>query len=317
VTVFVLRRLGLAALTVLVTSFVVYSSLYLAPGDAITSLTRGRPASPELVASLREQYRLDDPFVVRYLTWLGDALRGDFGESVAFRQDVGDLISSRLPTTIWLAAMASILIIGFGLAVGLGSALRPGTTDTTLMVGATVLAATPTFVAGLLLVWIFAVNWGWFPSFGSGQDEGVTGRLRHLTLPAIALAVGAIAYVARIVRTSLRAELDSEHTTTAVARGLSRRDVLRRHVFRNAAGPIITVSGLVVAGLIAGTAVVEKLFALNGIGSLLIDSVDANDFPVVQAIALIAVVAFIVVNTVVDILVRLLDPRIGAGAEPA
>jgi peptide/nickel transport system permease protein len=312
---FVLRRLALAALTVLVTSFVVYSSLYLAPGDAITSLTRGRPASPELIASLREQYRLDDPFLVRYLSWLGDALRGDFGQSVAFRQDVGGLITARLGTTLWLATMASILIIGVGLAVGLVSALRPGATDSAFMLGATVLAATPTFVVGLVLIWVFSVSWGWLPSFGSGQGEGVAGRLRHLTLPSIALAVGTIAYVARIVRTSLRAELDGEHTMTATSRGLSRRDVLRRHVFRNAAGPIITVSGLVVAGLIGGTAIVEKLFALNGIGSLLIDSVDANDFPVVQAIALIAVVVFIIVNTTVDVVAGLLDPRIGVRGE--
>ena len=311
------RRVGFAIITVLVTSFVVYGSLYLAPGDAITALTRGRPASPELIESLREQYRLDDPFLVRYLSWLGDAATGDFGRSVAFRQDVADLLGDRLATTLWLAGLSAVLILVLGLAVGTVAALSPGRIDTATMLGATVLAATPVFVAGVVLIWVFAVVLGWLPAFGSGEGGSVLDRLRHLVLPAVALAAGTIAYVARIVRTALRAELAAEHTQTAVARGLHPWTVLRRHVLRNGAAPILTVSGLVVAGLIGGTAIVEKIFALNGIGALLIDSVAANDFPVVQAIALLAVVVFVVVNTLVDVTVTFLDPRVTRRREMA
>jgi peptide/nickel transport system permease protein len=304
------RRIGLALLTAFLTSLLVYASLDLAPGDPITALTKGRPASPELVASLREQYRLDDPFPVRYAAWLADALQGNFGRSIAFRQDVAGLIAARLETTLWLASMAAVLILVFGIGIGLLAALRPGRADSISMLVATVLAAIPPFVAGLVLIWVFAVLLRWLPAFGSGQGEGVVGRVQHLALPAVALAIGAIAYVARISRAALRTELQSEHTMTAVSRGLRGSEVVRRHVLRNAAGPIVTVAGLVVAGLIAGTAVVEKMFALNGIGSLLIDSVNANDFPVVQAIALIAALVFVVVNTGVDLLYGVLDPRI-------
>jgi peptide/nickel transport system permease protein len=204
-----------------------------------------------------------------------------------------------------------VLILVVGLLVGIGAGLRPGKVDASMMLAATAAMAVPAFVAAVVLITVFAVDAGWFPVFGSGRGFG--DRLWHLTLPAAALALSAVAYVARLSRAAVRRELGSEHVQAAISRGLPRRSVLRRHVVRNAMIPIVTVAGLTVGGLIAGAVVVEQAFQLNGLGSYLVEAVGSKDFPVVQAICLILVAAFVVINTLVDILYSLLDPRIAVG----
>jgi peptide/nickel transport system permease protein len=166
-------------------------------------------------------------------------------------------------------------------------------------------------VAAIVLIWIFTLQLGWLPALGSGS--GFAGQLRHLTMPAVALALSGIAYVARLTRAAANEELRREHVATARSRGIPERYVVQRHVLRNALVPITTAAGLTIAGLIAGTVVVETAFALNGLGSFLVQAVGQKDVPVVQAICLILVAAFIVVNTVVDLLYAVIDPRIGFG----
>jgi len=161
----------------------------------------------------------------------------------------------------------------------------------------------------MLLLTVFAVGLGWFPVFGSGS--GFVDQIWHLTLPAIALAFASVAYVSRITQASVEGELQREHVMTATARGLPRRLVIRRHVLRNASIPVATASGLIIAYLVVGAAVVEQSFSLNGLGSFLVASISRDDFPVVQAIALIVIVVFVVVNFAVDLLVSFLDPRVG------
>jgi peptide/nickel transport system permease protein len=166
-------------------------------------------------------------------------------------------------------------------------------------------------VAAIVLITIFAVDLHWFPTFGSGT--GFADRIRHLTLPAVALALSYLAWVSQVTRATVTEELGREHVITARARGIRERNVLRRHVLRNALPPITAVSGLTVAGLVAGAVVAEKAFAVNGLGSFLVDAVQRKDFAVVQAIALILVTVFILTNSVVDAVNALLDPRIRRG----
>ena len=311
---FVARRLAMLAATLLVASFAIYASLYVAPGSPIATLTGGRTPSPEAIAVLEERYHLDDPFLVRYWNWLTGALTGDLGVSIPLRQEVSDLILERAPTTAGLVLYASLIILVSGIGLGVLAGLRPGWIDTGVIVLTTISAAIPAFIAAIVLILVFAVNLRWFPTVGDG--EGLLDGIYHLTLPAFALAAASVAIVARVTRTAVREELAREHVSTAVSRGLSRRVIIRHHVIRNAAIPITTIAGLTVASLIALAAVVERAFALNGLGSYLVQAALSKDFAVVQGIALVLVAAFVVVNTVVDLLYALLDPRVTLGSRP-
>jgi peptide/nickel transport system permease protein len=250
---------------------------------------------------------------VQYWHWLTGAMQFDFGRSLQFREDVASLIGARVPTTLGLIAMSGAIIIVFGLLIGIVSALRAGrTSDKVLLILSTVLAAIPSFVAAILLISVFAVRLGWFPT--SGVGEGLGDRIYHLILPSIALSLTFIALVSRVTRSSMLDELRREHVEFALSRGVSKRLVVRRHVLRNALGPILTITGLLVAGLLVASAVVETAFSLNGMGSLLVQSVDKQDFAIVQAIVLVVVFAFVVINTIVDIAYPFIDPRVKAGS---
>jgi peptide/nickel transport system permease protein len=304
------RLLGLAV-TLVACGFLVFSSLYLAPGDPVSTLSGGRTLPPEAVQALRRQYHLDDPFAMRYLAWLGDILHGDLGESLAFNTRVSDLIAARVGTTVTLVAMASVLILGVGVTLGVLAGIRGGLLDKGVLMTTVIGQAVPSFVAAIVLTWLFAVRLRWFPAIGSGA--GLAGRLHHLTLPAIALMVAWLAYVARVARAATLDELEREHVETARARGFSPSQIVRRHVVRNAMIPIVTVSGLTIAGLLAATVVVERAFNLDGLGSLLVEAVVRKDVAVVQPVSLILVTAFVVVNTLVDLLSSALDPRVAHG----
>lgn len=309
---FLVRRLAALGLVVVATSFAVFGALYLAPGSPEQFLVQGRSVSPEVLASIREQYSLNDPFLVRYFDWLGGVMQGDLGSSLATRQEVADLVLDRLPTTLLLTAYAAVIIVVLGVVAGAVAGLRPGWLDNALLLGSNLGFAVPTFFAALLLMSVFGVGLGWFPVFGSG--EGLTDRLWHLTLPAVALAMPSTAVVARISRTAVAEERESEHAETARSRGVSAAIVVRRHVLRNSLLPVVTVSGVHIAGLFAGAFVVEHAFTLDGIGALLVSSVHQKDFAVVQAIALMLVIAFGVINLFVDILYAVIDPRVRVGA---
>ncbi|MEU9086765.1 ABC transporter permease [Streptomyces sp. NPDC048357] len=307
----VLRKLAGMAATLLVTSFLVFSSLFLAPGDPASFLIKGRSPSPQELAEIRRQYGFDEPFLVRYWNWLEGVLQGDFGRSHLFHQDVSAVIWSRLPASMLLIGVAALMIAVVGIGSGVVGALRRGTrTDRTLMLLVTVGAAAPAFVAALLLRSVLGVQLGWFPTIGNGA--GVLDRLHHVVLPAAALAVTFVALVTRVTRSAMLDELRREHVEVALSRGTPRRTVIRRHVLRNALGPIVTVSGLLVSGMLVSTAIVETAFGMSGVGSLLVQSVDQLDFQVVQAIVLLVVAAFVVVNALVDLVHPLIDPRMAA-----
>lgn len=309
---FALKRLALLVTTLLVSSFAVFGALFLAPGNPLATLSGGRTLPPEAVVALEQRYHLDDPFLVRYWHWLLNALHGDFGDSIAARESVSAVIGERIGTTAALIALAAVIIVVAGIGLGLLAGLKPGLADGGVLVLTSVLAAVPSFLAAIVLISIFAVGLGWLPAIGSGS--GVVDSFKHLILPAVALAISALAIVARVTRVSVREELGREQVQTAVSRGIPYRMVVRRHVLRNAAIPITTVTGVTIASLIATSAVVETAFSLDGIGSMLVQAAASKDFAVVQGIALVLVVAFVVVNLVVDLLYAVLDPRISLGS---
>lgn len=306
-------KLGGLLLTLFLASLLVFFSRFLVPGDPIRFLLRGRKPSPEAIADISAQYGLDLPPIAQYFRWIGGVLHGDFGRSLQYRQDVTAVLGDRLPVTLTLVVMAGAIIAVVGLVGGTVAALNRGrAADRAILITLTVLGAIPSFVGSIVLIAIFSVQLGWFPSFGSGSGFG--DMVYHLVLPSIALAIVFIVLIGKVTRSAMVEQLSREHVEVATSRGIIRLAVIRRHVLRNALGPILTVSGVLVAGLIVASSLVEQAFGLAGIGSLLVGSVDRLDFPVVQAIVLLVVTAFVVVNAVIDILEPWIDPRSAAGA---
>ena len=269
--------------SLLVASFVIFAALYLAPGNPIAALSGGRPLPPGSVHVLEQRYHLDESFLAQYWYWLGNALHGNLGISITLQENVSTLIASRIWTTAGLVLYASLIIVVLGIGLGVVSGLRHGWFDTSTLVVTAVSAAIPAFVAAIVLIILFAVKLRWFPALGNGT--GFLSDVRHLTLPAIALATASLAIVARVTRAAVRAEGDREHVQTAVSRGIPARWVIRRHILRNAAVPITTVTGITVASLIAVAAVVEVAFSLNGLGSYLVQAAQSKDIAVVQGIS--------------------------------
>ena len=319
---FVTRRLFSALLVMLALSLAVYLVFYAIPADP-AHLACGKPCTPDRLEQARHFMQLDQTTLQQYLSFLKGIFAGRtfgdgaaavhcnapcFGYSFPLARPVTTLILDRLPVTASIAIGAAILWLLLGVSLGVIAALNRGRiADRATLVGLTVLGAIPSFVGSIVLIAVFAVQLGWFPSFGSG--EGFLDTVYHLVLPSIALAVVFVVLVGKVTRSSMVDQLGREHVEVAVSRGLSRGTVVRRHVFRNAVGPILTVSGLLVA-----SSIVEAAFGLAGIGSLLVQSVDRLDFPVVQAIVLLIVAAFVVVNAIVVLLDPWIDPRSAAGA---
>jgi peptide/nickel transport system permease protein len=312
---FCARRLGGSLVTLLISSLLIFGSLYLVPGDPAVYLAHGRVTPPQL-AALRREYGLDQPFFERYVHWLFGLVHGNFGESLQYHEPAARLIGSRLAVTGTLVAYAAVLIIVAGLALGLIGALRRGSiVDRGVLLFSSAATAAPAFLTVVLLLAVFSVDLHWFPALGAGQ--GVGDRLWHLTLPAVGLALSAVGLITRVSRTAFLDSLRREHVEVARSRGLPEGSVIRRHVVRNSLGPVATMTGLVVASLVVSTTVVESAFGISGIGSLLDSSVQTLDYPVIQAISLVVVLVFLVCNTAVDLLYPFIDPRLAGWRERA
>jgi peptide/nickel transport system permease protein len=311
---FVARRLVMLLASLLVASFVIFAALYLAPGTPLAALSGGQPLPPGSVQVLEQRYHLNESFLAQYWYWLDNALHGNLGISITLRENVSTLIASRIWTTAGLVLYASLIIVVLGIGLGIVSGLRPGRLDTGVLVVTAVSAAIPAFVAAIVLIMVFAVKLGWFPALGNGT--GFLGNVKHFTLPAVALAAASLAIVARVTRASVRQESDREHVQTAVSRGIPAHRVIQRHILRNAAIPITTITGITIASLIAVAAVVEVAFSLNGIGAYLVQAAETKDIAVVQGISLLLVTAFVVVNLLADVICAVLDPRLALRDRP-
>lgn len=302
------RRLGVMAATLLVSSFVIFGALYLAPGTPLAALSGGKNLPPSAVRVLDRRFDLNQPFLVRYWHWLTGVLHGDLGYSVVHQSNVSTLLGQELPISAELILYAALLTVVCGVVLGMLSALRPGRVDDLVLALTAGSAAMPAFVAGIVLLLVFSVDLGWLPALGQGS--GFLGRVRHLTLPAISMALAGFALIARVTRTSMREQLQNEHVQTAVSRGVGYWPIVRRHVMRNASIPIVTSFVVVFATLIALDPVVESVFSISGVGGTLVGDALNKDIPSVQGVCLVLVAAFVVMNMLVDIAYRMLDPRL-------
>jgi peptide/nickel transport system permease protein len=309
---FLARRLAMLVASLLIASFVIFGALYLAPGNPLSALTGGRALPAASMHVLEQRYHLNQPFFAQYWYWLDNALHGNLGLSITLQENVSSVIGARIYTTGGLVLYAALIILVIGIGSGIVAAMRPGLADTSVLVSTSISAALPSFVAAIVLVLLFSVKLGWFPALGNGA--GFWSSVRHFTLPAVALAVSSIAIVARVTRAAVREEAGREHVQTAISRGIPSRQLVLRHILRNAAIPITTVSGITIASLIAVAAVVETAFSLNGLGAYLVQAAASKDLAVVQGISLILVAAFVMINAIVDVLYAVLDPRVALGS---
>lgn len=303
---FGLKWLVTPILTILSASFLVFTALSFTPGDPVAQILGGK-ATPEQRELMRAQLGLDDPLIVRYFTWLGGFITGDLGTSYAYRDSVIEVLAPRISITIALILYAGALIIVLGVLLGVIGGLSPKLRPFVSAIIAVMLSI-PSYVSATVLLGIFAVSLAWFPTFGAGTPG--PDRIWHLTLPAVALAISWVAYMAQISLAAVSDQRSKEHVRTAVGRGLGRGQIVRKHILRNAGTPIITASGLTMAGLVAGSVIVESAFTVDGVGSLLVRSVSAKDVPVVVAVSVLIVVIFVVVMTLVDVLQSLIDPTL-------
>jgi peptide/nickel transport system permease protein len=309
----ILQRLAVAIPLLFLISLGVFALVHIAPGDPVRALLGTRPSDPETLANLREKYHLNDPFIVQYGKWLWQVLHGDLGRSINGNRLVWSSIKERGGVTIFLSLIGTVMVLVFGVLLGMIAAFRRGTRIDRAMVMLGVFGiSSPAFVTGIFLLYFFGVVLGWFPTFGAG-DRGFGDRLWHLTLPALALALSVMAIVVKITRASMIEELDKDYVTFARARGLSAARITFAYVLRNALIPVVTAAGLVVVGLLASAIYVEVTFALPGLGSLTVDAVQKRDIPLIQGTTLVFSCFVVAINLLIDVVYTLIDPRIRFG----
>lgn len=308
---YVLRRVAALAVTLLFVSLLVFVVVRVLPGDPAL-LILGLEAGPDSVARLRQSLGLDRPIPVQYLQWVGQALRGDLGRSIQYDLPVTTLILSRLTVTLPLTLLAAGLMIVAAIPLGVFAATRHRRWgDYLTMTLSQIGVAVPGFWAGLLLILLFSVRLGWVQAGGfDGWGQGVGPALRSLLLPAAALGLFQFAVLARTTRSAVLEVLREEYVKTARAKGMAEGLVIFRHALRNALIPIVTVAGVQLGQLLAGSIILESVFYLPGLGRLTLGAISARDLPVVQGVVLFVASAIVILNAAVDILYGLLDPRI-------
>jgi peptide/nickel transport system permease protein len=306
---YVLKRL-LALIPILVfVSFVTFALVRLAPGDPALMMTGGKRVSAETLAAIRERYGLEGDPITEYVRWAGNALQGDLGESYRLKQDVSTLISERLPVSLQLIALATLISFLIAVPLGILAAVRKNTfVDYGSSFVALVGVSSPVFFTAIVGVLVFAYWLDWLPAFGTGR--GPVDQLYHLVLPATALALGMIALTARMTRSAMLEALSSDYIEAARAKGLPERLVVLKHAFRNALIPVVTVGSLQIGYLLVGTVLVEYTMGMAGIGSLITDAIQRRDYPVVQGVVLVLTVTFVLLNLVTDVAYALIDPRV-------
>lgn len=305
------HRLWQSALTLVLASIVVFIGVRLLPGDPATVMA-GEEADPAAIAAVKARLGLDQPVVVQYFKFLGNAVGGDFGDSVRTGTPVREMIGATLPVTVQLAVYAMLVAVLAGMAFGVIAAVFRGRWPEWLANGFSLFAlSVPTFWLGILAVLYLAVQLGWFPASGyvSPFDEPLRG-IYYLTLPAVILGMTHAAVVQRQTRASMVETLTADFVRTARAKGLSRGAVVFRYGLRNSLIVVTTIVGLQLGGLIAGAVVTERIFGLPGIGKLTLDSVFTRDYPVIQAVVLVITFAYIMINLIVDLLYTVIDPRV-------
>ena len=312
----ILRRLALGLLTLWLVSLLVFAATLALPGDAAQAIL-GREATPERLASLRDQLNLDEPVVTQYIQWLGGILTGDLGESAATQEPVGELLSDRVGNSLFLVTVSAIVAIPLSILIGVWTAMRRDRpVDHVVSTTSLILASLPEFVIGILLILLFATEVSHvFPAVSLlGPGEKAWDDPKVVVLPAATLVLAVVPYISRIMRGSMVEVLESEYVTMATLKGLPRRTVIWRHAVPNAIVPAIQVTALQLAYLAGGVVVVEFVFSYPGIGSLFIDAVDNRDMLVVQAITMLAAAVYVVLNLYPYVATILVTPKLRTAA---
>jgi peptide/nickel transport system permease protein len=308
---YILKRLLATVPVLLVVGVFIFLLLRLTPGDP-AAMIAGDYATEDQIAAIKENLGLDKPLIHQFFIWISNIANGDLGESYFFKKQVTELIIARIEPTLSLSVVTIIFTILIAIPMGVIAAYKQGSWIDRVVMGFSVIGfSIPVFVIGFGLIYVFSLNLGWFPVQGYQRLEmGVFQWIRHLILPALALSVIFVAFIARMTRTSVLEVLGEEYVRTARAKGQTETKVLVNHALRNAAVPIITVIGFAFAILIGGVVVTESVFNIPGLGLLTVDAVLNRDFPTIQAVVLLFSFVYVLINLVIDICYTFLDPRI-------
>ena len=314
-THYIIRRLLYALLIILLVSFVVFWLARLLPGDPIEMYLSQNTlidVTPELLAKVRAEKGLDRPVIVQYAIWLSNVIRGDFGISMLHNYDIGKEMSNRIVVTLTLGLTAFIIGAIVGSFLGVISAIRRGSIlDNVIAAIANIGITAPTFWIGILLIYFFGLKLGWLPIYGYTLPWKDFGQfIRSSIMPIFVLSLGSTASSARQMRSSTLEVLGEDYVRTAWAKGLRENAVIFRHVLKNSLMPVITLQGAMLRSIIGGAAIVETIFVIPGMGKLMVDAINAQDYPVVQANTLIMTITIVVINMIVDLLYGWVDPRI-------
>ncbi len=308
---FIARRLVAIVPVLTVVAVLIFMMLRLTPGDP-AAVIAGDNATSDQIAAIREKLGLELPIWQQFGIWIGDILRGNFGESFFFKKTVAELIAQRIEPTVALATCTLIFAVAVAVPIGVMAAYRQGSLfDRSVMAFSVMGFSVPGFVIGYCLIYVFAIELGWLPVQGYVRiGVNFWQFLERMVLPSLTLSVGFIALIARITRASVLEVLNEDYIRTARAKGLSSRVVLMRHALRNAAVPILTVIGIGIALLMGGAVVTESVFGLPGLGRLTVEAVLSRDFPTIQTVILLFSVIYVFINLLIDISYTLFDPRI-------
>ena len=306
---YVARRLLILIPLVFLVSVAAFTLTHAAPGGPIATLLENAPTSPEQIEAIKEKYKLGDPLPVQYWDWISGVVQGDFGRSILTNETVLNEIKSRLWVTLTLNIAGIALAILIGVPLGVLAALRRGRfLDRALVTISVFFMSTPVFALGLFALYLLGFRAGLFPLFGPG--EGFADRIHHLALPAIVLGLAGMGFTMRLTRAAMLEQFDMDYVAFARARGLGSFHVTSRYAFRNALIPVTTAAGLLFTGLLTGSVLVETVFGLPGLGTLLVAAVTGGDFTMVQGLLLFIAAWIILVNIAVDVLYVFIDPRV-------
>jgi peptide/nickel transport system permease protein len=313
---YILRRLLLLFPVLVIVGIIVFALMQLIPGDA-ASMMLGRDATTEQKDALRERLNLNEPVPIQFVTWFGNALRLDFGDSLFIGKPVTEALLDRVEPTALLALYAMTLAVVIAIPAGVLAAIRRNSLlDRLMMVVSISGVAIPSFFFGILLILLFAVVLGWLPSGGYVDfGENPVEHFKYMLLPSLTLGFSAAGLLARLVRSTMLDVLNDDYVRTAYAKGLARRHVVLWHALRNAMIPVLTIIGVSFAGMLGGAVVIETVFNIPGMGRLVAQSVTRRDFPLVQGAVLVVAAVQVIIMLLIDVLYVYVDPRVRYGAE--
>ncbi|MGC7928514.1 ABC transporter permease [Lysinibacillus sp. VIII_CA] len=308
---YILRRIILLITTILLVSIITFGVFQILPGDPVRTML-GTEADPTQIENLRSELGLDRPLYEQYVDWMKGLLTGQLGDSIRFSMPVKDLLFDRLPVTMSLAGITLLIVLVISLPLGMFAARRQNKiSDVSLSTVTQIGMAVPSFWLGMMLILYVGLQFSFFKISGYiPWTQSVAGALSTLLLPALTIAIPQIAVNFRYVRTAILEQVQLDYVRTIRSKGMSEQNVMYKHVLKNSMIPILTVFGLIMAEVVAGTIIVEQVFSLPGIGQLLITAISNRDFPLVQGIVMYITVAVVMINFIVDILYSVLDPRI-------